>query len=76
MLSHRFAIGHPPQNSRNTTNPPNGVTARGVSRNSTFSRPKSDNFPVHCFVLLGVSFSQLNLTELGQNSAIQFGIQA
>ena len=40
MLPHRFAMADPPQNPKNTTKPPNGVTVRWVSRNFIFSRPK------------------------------------
>ena len=36
MVSHRFAIADPPQKFEEHHQTPNGVTARWVSRNSTF----------------------------------------
>jgi len=57
MLSHRFAIGHPPQNSRNTTNPPNGVTrTRGLTQFYFLPAPRAIIF--QCTVLSSSRFFQ------------------
>src|ERR1700687_422637 len=65
MLAHRFAITHLPQKleeHHQTTE--RGDRSLGLAQFHFFSAPKSGNFPVHCFVLLGVSFIQLKLNRV------------
>src|ERR1700686_1050584 len=47
------------RNSKNTTSPPNGVTARGVSRNSTFFPPQREVI-FQCTVLSSSAFLSTN----------------
>src|SRR5438094_6876340 len=65
MLAHRFAITYLPQKleeHHQTTE--RGDRSLGLAQFHFFSAPKSGNFPVHCFVLLGVSFIQLKLNRV------------
>src|ERR1700756_4442042 len=65
MLAHRFPIPHLPQKleeHHQTTE--RGDRSLRLAQFHFFSAPKSANFPVHCFVLLGVSFIQLKLNRV------------
>src|SRR6201981_575648 len=65
MLAHRFPITHLPQKleeHHQTTE--RGDRSLRLAQFHFFSAPKSGNFPVHCFVLLGVSFIQLKLNRV------------
>src|ERR1700739_1919598 len=65
MLAHRFPITHLPQKleeHHQTTE--RGDRSLRLAQFLFFSAPKSGNFPVHCFVLLGVSFIQLKLNRV------------
>src|SRR6516164_4640084 len=60
MLLHRFAIADPSQKfeeHHQTTE--RGHRPLGLAQFHFLPAPKSGNFPVHCFVLLGVSSNQL-----------------
>src|SRR5258708_40299408 len=65
MLAHGFAITYLPQKleeHHQTTE--RGDRSLRLAQFHFFSAPKSGNFPVHCFVLLGVSFIQLKLNRV------------
>src|SRR5215469_16754062 len=71
MLPHRLAIPDPPQKLEEHHQPAErSHRPLGLSQFRFPPAPKTGNFPVHCFVLLGVSSTQLKHTELGRNSAI------
>ncbi len=66
MLAHRFAIAYLPQKLEEQHQPTErGHRSLGLAQFHFFSAPKGGNFPVHCFVLLGVSFIQLKLNRVG-----------
>src|SRR5882724_11137004 len=65
IFAHCFAITYLPQKleeHHQTTE--RGDRSLGLAQFHFFSAPKSGNFPVHCFVLLGVSFNQLKLNRV------------
>src|SRR5580693_6827441 len=65
MLLHGFAITYLPQKLEEHHQPPKRCDGSlGLAQFHFFSTPKSGNFPVHCFVLLGVSFIQLKLNRV------------
>src|SRR5262249_61388487 len=71
ILPPRFAIPNPPQKLEEHHQPAErSHRPLGLSQFHFPPAPKTGNFPVHCFVLLGVSSRQLKHTELGRNSAI------
>src|SRR5882724_11975517 len=65
MLAHGFAITYLPQKleEHHQTTGRSDRSLRLVQFHF-FSAPKSGNFPMHCFVLLGVSFIQLKLNRV------------
>src|SRR6266851_10524721 len=65
MLAHGFPITHPPQKleeHHQTTE--RGDRSLRLAQFHFLPAPKSGNFPVHCFVLLEVSFIQLKLNRV------------
>src|ERR1700747_2034315 len=65
MLAHGFPITHLPQKLEKHYQPTKwGHRSLSLAQFHFFSAPKSGNFPVHCFVLLGVSFIQLKLNQV------------
>src|SRR5947207_13211963 len=65
IFAHCFAITHLPhklEEHHQTTK--RGDRSLRLAQFHFFSAPKSGNFPVHCFVLLGVSFIQLKLNRV------------
>src|SRR5437773_10897726 len=65
MLAHGFPITHLPQKLEKHHQPAKrGDRSLRLAQFHFFSAPKSGNFPVHCFVLLGVSFIQLKLNRV------------
>src|SRR5438046_1377859 len=65
MLAHGFAITYLPQKleEHHQTTERSDRSLR-LAQFHFFSAPKSGNFPMHCFVLLGVSFIQLKLNRV------------
>jgi hypothetical protein len=64
MLAHGFAIADLPQKLEEHHQPTErGDRSLGLAQFHFFSAPKGGNFPVHCFVLLGVSFNQPKLNQ-------------
>src|SRR5437762_4682203 len=65
MLAHGFAITYLPQKleEHHHTTERSDRSLR-LAQFHFFSAPKSGNFPMHCFVLLGVSFIQLKLNRV------------
>src|SRR2546421_8373647 len=65
MLAHGSPITHLPQKLEKHHQPAKrGDRSLRLAQFHFFSAPKSGNFPVHCFVLLGVSFNQLKLNRV------------
>src|SRR4029077_17595513 len=65
MLAHSFPITHLPQKFEKHHQPTErSDRSLRLAQFHFFSAPKSGNFPVHCFVLLGVSFIQLKLNRV------------
>ena len=65
MLAHRFAIAYLPQKLEKHHQPAERRDrTRGLAQFHFLPAPKRGNFPVHCFVLLGVSFIQLKLNRV------------
>src|SRR5882672_1620880 len=65
IFAHGFAINYLPQKleeHRQTTE--RSDRSLRLAQFHFFSAPKSGNFPMHCFVLLGVSFIQLKLNRV------------
>ena len=65
IFAHCFAITYLPQKleeHHQTTE--RGDRSLRLAQFHFFSAPKSGNFPMHCFVLLGVSFIQLKLNRV------------
>src|SRR5271155_1552787 len=64
MLAHRFAITYLPQKFEEHHQPTErSDRSLSLAQFHFFSAPKRGKFPVHCFVLLGVSFNQLKLNR-------------
>src|SRR5271163_1690022 len=64
MLAHRFAITYLPQKFEEHHQPTErSDRSLSLAQFHFFSAPKRGKFPVHCFVLLGVSFNQLRLNR-------------
>src|ERR1700730_1998348 len=64
MLVHGFAITYLPQKLEEHHQPPNRCQCSlGLPQFHFFPAPKRGNFPVHYFVLLGVSSIQLKLNR-------------
>src|SRR5437879_9782008 len=63
--AHGLAISYLPQKLHEHHQPTKRCDrSLGLAQFNFFSAPKSGNFPVHCFVLLGVSFNQLKLNRV------------
>src|SRR5437879_4965180 len=65
LPAHGLAISYLPQKLHEHHQPTKRCDrSLGLAQFNFFSAPKSGNFPVHCFVLLGVSFNQLKLNRV------------
>ena len=65
MLPNRFAIPDPPQKLKEHHQPAEWCDRPlGLAQFHFLPAPKSGNFPMHCFVLLGVSSIQLKLNRV------------